>query len=149
MDKRINIFGTIDPHYGMSLSQLPVEELEALTKDDKVIVNINSEGGSVYEGFAIYDFLKGLDATVETRVVGAAMSIASIVFLAGAERILTPNSELMIHMPWSAMQGDSEDFKKNATRLEEIETKLVNIYSQYMDKDKDVCIYYILLRVLY
>lgn len=136
--KKVNIFGPIGSgDFGVDLKSLPVAELQALTKDDKVIVNINSVGGAVYEGYAIYDFLKTLDASIETRVVGSAMSIASFIFLAGDTRVMTENSTLMMHLPHNGIPqgGNSQQIKQVANHLEGLEDKMIASYSRYLPKD--------------
>lgn len=103
---------------------------EALENVDtpNLTVRINSYGGSVSEGLAIYGLLSDFKGNLRTIVDGFACSAASIIFMAGKERIVPENGLLMIHNAWSYVEGDSNAMKKAAEDLEKITQPSVNIY---------------------
>lgn len=103
---------------------------DALAKIDTPIltVRINSYGGSVSEGLAIYNLLQDYKGHLRTVVDGFACSAASVIFMAGAERIVPESGLLMIHNAWSRATGDSNAMKKAAEDLEKQTQPSVNIY---------------------
>ena len=106
-----------------------VKTLESLGEDvENINVYINSYGGEVAEGLAIYNALKRHKAKVTTYVDGFACSIASVIFCAGDERIMSNTSLLMIHNAWTLGYGNSNDFKKQAEDLEKITQSSINAY---------------------
>lgn len=103
---------------------------DALTHVDtpRLTVRINSYGGSVSEGLAIYSLLSDFKGKLKTIVDGFACSAASVIFMAGEERIVPENGLLMIHNAWSYAEGDSNVMRKTAEDLEKITQPSVNIY---------------------
>ena len=91
-------------------------------------VRINSYGGSVSEGLAIYSLLSDFKGHLKTIVDGFAWSAASVIFMAGHERVVPENGLLMIHNAWTEARGDSNAMKKVAEDLEKITQPSVNIY---------------------
>lgn len=105
---------------------------EALEKVDtpNLTVRINSYGGQVDQGLAIYSLLEDCKLHVKTIVDGFACSAASVIFMAGKERIVPENGLLMIHNAWAKAQGDSNDMRKMAEDLEKITQPSINIYTK-------------------
>lgn len=95
---------------------------------ENINVYINSYGGEVAEGLAIYNALKRQKAKVTTYCDGFACSIASVIFMAGDERIMSNASLLMIHNAWSYAQGNANDFRKQADDLDTITQASINAY---------------------
>ena len=93
-----------------------------------LVVEINSPGGNVWDGLAIYNMLRGRQAPVTTRVVGIAASIASIIALAGDTIEMAEASLFMIHDPSGMVAGTSEDMRKMANALDQHAEILANIY---------------------
>lgn len=91
-------------------------------------VRINSYGGSVSEGLAVYNLLSDFKGKLRTVVDGFACSAASVIFMAGQERIVPESGLLMIHNAWSYAEGDSNVMKKAAEDLEKQTQPSVNIY---------------------
>ena len=91
-------------------------------------VRINSYGGSVSEGLAIYSLLSEFKGHLKTIVDGFACSAASVIFMAGEERVVPENGLLMIHNAWTEARGDSNTMKKVAEDLEKITQPSLNIY---------------------
>lgn len=100
-------------------------------------VRINSYGGEVSEGLAIYNLLKSYAGEVTTICDGFACSAASVVFMAGAKRIMPRSSLLMIHNAWTRASGDADDLRKAADDLEKITQPSVEIYTSVSNLDAD------------
>jgi len=105
------------------------KEIESISEDVETInVFINSYGGEVAEGLAIYNALRRHKAKVKTYCDGFACSAASVVFMAGDERIMSNASLLMIHNAWLYTVGDPNQLRKDADDLETINQASVNAY---------------------
>lgn len=100
-------------------------------------VRINSYGGEVAEGLAIYNLLKSYAGEVTTICDGFACSAASVVFMAGAKRIMPRSSLLMIHNAWTCAIGDADDLRKAADDMEKITQPSVEIYTSVSNLDAD------------
>ncbi len=103
---------------------------DALAQVDtpNLTVRINSYGGSVSEGLAIYSLLSEFEGHLKTIVDGFACSAASVIFMAGQERVVPENGLLMIHNAWSYAEGDANTMRKMAEDLEKITQPSLNIY---------------------
>lgn len=101
------------------LSELDVDEID---------VHINSYGGEVSEGLAIFNALKNHKAKVNTYCDGFACSIASVIFMAGDKRIMSNASMLMIHNAWTRTAGNASELRKSADDLDKITQASVNAY---------------------
>ena len=97
---------------------------------DNINVYINSYGGEVAEGLAIYNQLKRHKAKVKTICDGFACSAASVVFMAGDERVMSSASLLMIHNAWTYTAGNANDLRKQADDLDKITQASINAYMQ-------------------
>lgn len=104
------------------------KELQELVDVEQINVYINSFGGEVAEGLAIYNALKRHEANVTTIADGFACSIASVIFAAGDERLMSDTSLLMIHNAWTHSAGNSNDLRKQADDLEKITQASINAY---------------------
>ena len=104
------------------------QELDKI-ESGKLTVRINSYGGEVAEGMAIYNQLIEFKGEVETIVDGWACSAASVIFMAGKKRIVPESGLLMIHNAWSSAKGDSNAMRKFADDLEKITQPTVNVYA--------------------
>jgi ATP-dependent Clp protease protease subunit len=105
-----------------------IAEVNKLKKIDTLNVRINSIGGDVFEGLAIYNFLKRYPADVIVSVDGLAASIASIIALAGSEVNIAQNAMFMIHEPFSAVMGTAEDMRRKAELLDTVTSNAIDIY---------------------
>lgn len=103
------------------------DELENHPGDLTVVMN--SGGGDVFAGLAIYNALREHDGFVTVRVDGLAASIASVVAMAGDKIIMSPGSMMMIHKPWTMVVGDVNDLDKTKEILNGIEDSIIPIYA--------------------
>ena len=106
--------------------------LEGLQGVSQINVNINSYGGEVAEGIAIYNALKRHDAKIVTRCDGMACSIASVIFMAGDERVMYAPSMLMIHNASSMAWGTAADLRKAADDNEKITSMSKAAYMEHV-----------------
>ena len=98
------------------------------TEAKNLNVHINSYGGAVAEGLAIYNTLKNHSAHITTICDGFAGSAASVIFMAGDKRIMNEASLLMIHNAWTYASGNADDLRKEAEDLDKITEASVNAY---------------------
>lgn len=114
--------------------------LEAQDPDKDISLYINSPGGSVSSGFAIYDTMNYIKCDVSTICVGMAASMGAFLLSAGAKgkRFALPNSEIMIHQPLGGMQGQASDIKIHADHILRTRERLNRILSQNTGKPLDV-----------
>ena len=106
------------------------EDLKALGNVDRINLFINSPGGSVFDGLAIYNQLIAHKAEVHVRIDGLAASIASVIAMAGDTIEMPENAILMIHDPFAVVMGNSEELRKMADTLEKIKAGLITAYSK-------------------
>lgn len=111
------------------------DELAKHTGDLTVVVN--SGGGDVFAGLAIYNALRESNHSVTVRVDGLAASIASVIVMAADKVIMAPGSMMMIHKPWTMVIGDTKDLDKTKEILQGIEDSLIPIYASRTGLDKD------------
>ena len=106
--------------------------LEADDPDKDISLYINSPGGSVTAGMAIFDTMRYIKAPVSTICIGMAASMGSLLLTAGekGKRIALPNSEIMIHQPLGGAQGQASDVAIHAEHLLKTRTKLNSILAE-------------------
>ena len=137
----INIYGDICSWAWEELGEMSAvvlsKQLEALGDVTQIDVYINSYGGEVAEGLAIYNALRRHKAKVRTICDGFACSIASVIFMAGDERIMNESSLLMIHNAWTLAAGNAAELRKQADDLEKITQASVEAYKAHSSLNED------------
>lgn len=130
----ILIYGPIgdDPWDSSAISaKMFAEELAKLPKTIKNIdLRVNSPGGSVFDGSAIYERLKQHPAKITAYVDGVAASIASLIIMAADEIIISDNGYVMIHLPMSGIYGNRIEMERMISILDKIENQLITAYSR-------------------
>lgn len=111
------------------------DELKKINSN-KVTVVLNSGGGDVWAGLAMYNALRELDAEVTIRVDGLAASIASVIAMAGDKIIMSPGSMMMVHRASAWAGGNAEDLEKVIEMLETVEESIVPIYADRTGLDR-------------
>lgn len=101
-------------------------------------IYINSGGGSVFAGLAIYNMLKRHKGFKTVYVDGMAASIASVIALAGDRVVVPANAFMMIHKPWAWGEGNAADFRKLADDLDAIESGIINVYKEHLVEGVDI-----------
>ena len=114
--------------------------LEAQDPDKDIQFYINSPGGSVTSGFAIYDTMPYIKCDVSTICIGMAASMGAFLLSSGAKgkRIALPNAEIMIHQPLGGFQGQATDIEIHAQQILKIKDKLTGILAENCGKDPAV-----------
>ncbi len=138
-EANINIYGDIGENWwgkGIEAETLK-SKIDALQDVSKINVYINSYGGVVSDGLAIYNALKRHPAKVVTYCDGFACSIASVIFMAGDERIMNESSLLMIHNAWTYVEGNAEEMRKAAEDLEKITQASIVAYKAHSTLSDD------------
>lgn len=113
-----------------------VEDLAALSVDH-ISLHINSPGGSVFDGQAIYNALQRHPASVTSHVEGLAASIASVVALAGDTVEMAANALFMIHDPYGMAMGTSADMRQMADVLDKVKSTIVGVYERKTGMDPE------------
>jgi ATP-dependent protease ClpP protease subunit len=112
-----------------------VEKLDGISGD--IDVRINSFGGSVADGLAIFNALRRYDGKVTTYVDGVAYSIASLIAMAGAEIVMAENAMLMIHAPWGVTVGNAPDMREMADILDKHAAAMTTSYRRDGGPDEE------------
>lgn len=107
------------------------EFLDQLENVSKINVHINSGGGSVFGGIAIYNMLKRFDAEITVYVEGLAASIASVIAMAGDKIIIPANAQMMIHKPSSCAWGNADEMRKEADILDGCQKVILTTYMEH------------------
>lgn len=106
--------------------------LDQLDGVQKINVHINSGGGSVFGGIAIYNILKRHSAEITVYVEGLAASIASVIAMAGDRIIIPENAQMMVHKPSSLAWGNADEMRKEADVLDGCQKVILNTYMQHV-----------------
>ena len=117
--------------------------LEAQDPDKDIDLYINSPGGSISAGMAIYDTMNFIKCDVSTICIGMAASMGAFLLAAGTKgkRIALPNSEIMIHQPLGGMQGQASDIKIHADHIVKTKEKMNRILAEKTGKPyEQVCL---------
>lgn len=113
-------------YWGVSAQQFALDLKDI--KENTINVRINSPGGSVFEGQAIYNLLSQHPAKIIVWIDGWAASIASVIAQAGDVRNISENAYVMIHEPWSFAMGTADDMRAEADVLDGLEETILDIY---------------------
>ena len=125
----IYLYGFIGELMGIGAGEF-AEQFQELTKNYKTInVRINSGGGSVFEGIAIYNLIKQSKCEVNIYIDGIAASMASVIAMAGRKIYMSKYARLMVHSPAGVVEGDSATLRDFAGQLDNIEKDMLSIYA--------------------
>lgn len=114
------------------------DELKNLPKTvNEITLRINSPGGDVFDGIAIYNRLQQFDAKIVVFIDGLAASIASIIALAGDEIYIGEGALFMVHLPWTFAMGDRQDLDNVINRLMDVEEQMLGIYAKASGLDRN------------
>jgi ATP-dependent Clp protease, protease subunit len=137
LNERIVFLGTpvTDDIANLVVAQLL--HLESEDPDKDISLYINSPGGSVYAGLAIYDTMQFIKPDVQTICVGIAMSMGALLLAGGADgkRMSLPNSKILIHQVSSAFQGQATDIEIHAKEIIDVRRRLDEILAKHTKQD--------------
>ncbi len=139
LNERIIFLGTPVDDQIANLIVAQLLHLESDDPDKDVSLYINSPGGSVYAGLAIYDTMQFIKPDVVTICFGMAMSMGSLLLAGGApgKRFALPNSRILIHQPSGGYQGQSADIEIHAREILDLRRRLDQIYANHSGQDID------------
>ncbi|GGA69340.1 ATP-dependent Clp protease proteolytic subunit [Nitratireductor aestuarii] len=111
--------------------------LEAENPKKEIAMYINSPGGIVTSGMAIYDTMQFIKPPVSTLCIGQAASMGSLLLTAGATgmRLATPNARIMVHQPSGGFQGQASDIERHAQDIIKLKRRLNEIYVKHTGRD--------------
>jgi len=137
LNERIIFLGTPVDDQIANLVVAQLLHLESEDPDKDISLYINSPGGSVYAGLAIYDTMQFIKPDVQTICVGIAMSMGALLLGGGAKgkRMALPNAKLLIHPVSSGFQGQATDIEIHAREVIELRRRLDEIIAQHAGKD--------------
>ena len=132
LNERIIFLGTPVDDQIANLIVAQLLHLESEDPDKDISIYINSPGGSVYAGLAIYDTMQFVKPDVSTMCIGIAASMGSFLLMAGAKgkRLALPNSRVMIHQPSGGAQGQATDIEIHAREILKTREQLNKIYAE-------------------
>ena len=131
--KRITIDGVIGTNEGEISSQFIKSQLP-VNGTDPIEISIHSEGGSVFEGFAIYDALRAYPGLKKCVVASSAFSIASFIPMACDDVEITPNGYMMLHSPYSETGGTADEMMNKASLLAQMKRSMIAAYCEKTKK---------------
>ncbi len=137
-DRIVVLTGPIDDYVASSI----VAQFLFLNSENSNTIQfyINSPGGSVTAGLAIYDTMQHIKAPVSTLCVGQAASMAAVLLAAGTpgKRLILPNARVMIHQPSGYAEGKETDIRIQAAQIDKIRNRLAVLLNKHTTKSSDV-----------
>jgi ATP-dependent Clp protease, protease subunit len=139
LNERIIFLGTPIDDQVANLVVAQLLHLESQDPDKDISIYINSPGGSVYSGLAIYDTMQFVKPDIHTMCVGVAMSMGSLLLAGGTngKRAALPNSRILIHQPSAGFEGQSTDIEIHAREILAVRDRLDGIYSSHTGNPKE------------
>jgi ATP-dependent Clp protease, protease subunit len=137
LNERIIFLGTPVDDQIANLVVAQLLHLESEDPEKDVSIYINSPGGSVYAGLAIYDTMQFIKPKVQTICVGIAMSMGALLLAGGAEgkRMALPNAKILIHQVSSSFQGQATDIEIHAKEIIDVRRRLDEIIAKHTGKE--------------
>jgi ATP-dependent Clp protease protease subunit len=137
LNNRIIFLGTPIDDQIANLVVAQLLHLESEDPDKDISIYINSPGGSVYGGLAIYDTMQFIKPDIQTICVGVAMSMGALLLAGGTQgkRMALPNAKILIHQVSSGFQGQATDIEIHAREVIELRRRLDEIIAQHSGKD--------------
>lgn len=138
MEGHIYVYGEIVSYQGDDAAEFGVvspktvlNQIQSAASAESLTVHINSQGGDVDAGFAIYDILRSVGKPITTIIEGQCYSIATVIALSGETRLATQNSGFLIHNPWTQPEpGDAKKMRQAADILDKFQAKIAEFYSK-------------------
>jgi ATP-dependent Clp protease protease subunit len=133
LNERIVFLGSPIDDMVANLIVAQLLHLESQDPDKDISIYINSPGGSIYSGLAVYDTMQFIKPDVQTICVGVAMSMGSLLLTGGAKgkRMSLPNARLLIHQPSAGFEGQSTDIEIHAREILNTRRRIDEIYAEH------------------
>lgn len=137
MMDRIIFLGTDINDYTANVLQAQMLYLDSVDPEKDINIYINSPGGSVSAGLAIYDTMQHINSDVQTICTGMAASMAAVLLVAGekGKRMALPHSRVMIHQPMGGAQGQASDIEITAKEIQKLKKELYTIIADHSGQD--------------
>lgn len=113
-------------------------QLAEFDNTQPLTIEINSDGGAVADGVAIYNMVRDWPGGVTTEVIGWALSIASVISQAGSRRCAHESALMMVHAPWTSLSGNAAALRSNATLLDQVGQTMLGIYRRTGQPDATI-----------
>jgi ATP-dependent Clp protease protease subunit len=136
LNERIIFLGSAVDDQVANLIVAQLLHLESADPDKDISIYINSPGGSIYAGLAIYDTMQFIKPDVATICIGIAMSMGSLLLTGGAKgkRFSLPNSRILIHQPSAGFEGQATDIQIHAQEILKTRRRIDEIYAHHTGK---------------
>jgi ATP-dependent Clp protease protease subunit len=139
LNERIIFLGTPVDDQVANLIVAQLLHLESSDPDKDISIYINSPGGSIYAGMAIYDTMQFIKPDIQTICVGIAMSMGSLLLMGGTrgKRMSLPNSRILIHQPSAGFEGQSTDIEIHANEILRTRKRIDEIYAFHTGQSEE------------
>jgi ATP-dependent Clp protease protease subunit len=139
LNERIIFLGSAIDDQVANLIVAQMLHLESSDPDKDISLYINSPGGSIYSGLAVYDTMQFIKPDVQTMCVGIAMSMGSLLLAGGApgKRMSLPNSRILIHQPSSGFEGQATDIEIHAAEVLKTRKRIDEIYAKHTGRPEE------------
>ncbi|HUE28644.1 MAG TPA: ATP-dependent Clp protease proteolytic subunit [Solirubrobacteraceae bacterium] len=136
LNERIVFIGTPIDDTIANLTVAQLLHLESEDPDKDISIYINSPGGSIYSGLAIYDTMQFIKPDIQTICIGIAMSMGSLLLTGGAKgkRFSLPNSRILIHQPSAGFEGQASDIEIHAQEILNVRQRIDEIYAHHTER---------------
>jgi ATP-dependent Clp protease, protease subunit len=136
LNERIIFLGTPIDDMVANLIVAQLLHLESQDPDKDISIYINSPGGSIYSGLAVYDTMQFIKPDIQTICIGVAMSMGSLLLTGGAKGKLfsLPNSRILIHQPSAGFEGQATDIEIHAQEILNIRRRVDEIYAHHTEQ---------------
>jgi ATP-dependent Clp protease protease subunit len=133
LNERIIFLGTPIDEQIANLVVAQLLHLESQDPDKDISIYVNTPGGSIYAGLAIYDTMQFVKPQIQTICMGVAMSMGSLLLTAGqkGKRFALPNSRILIHQPSAGFEGQSTDIEIHAREILKVRERIDEIYAHH------------------
>jgi ATP-dependent Clp protease protease subunit len=139
LNERIIFLGTAVNDQVANLIVAQLLHLESEDPEKDISLYINSPGGSIYAGMAIYDTMQFVKPDIQTMCMGIAMSMGSLLLMAGApgKRFSLPNSRILIHQPSAGFEGQSTDIEIHMNEILKTRKRMDEIYAKHTGQPEE------------
>ncbi len=139
LNERIIFLGTPIDDQIANLIVAQLLHLESEDPDKDISIYVNTPGGSIYSGLAVYDTMQFIKPDIQTICVGIAMSMGSLLLTGGTKgkRFALPNSRLLMHQPSAGFEGQASDIEIHAREILKIRGRIDEIYSRHTGQELD------------
>ncbi len=139
LNERIIFLGTPIEDQVANLVVAQLLHLEAEDPEKDISIYINTPGGSIYSGLAIYDTMNFVKPDIATMCVGVAMSMGSLLLAGGTKgkRACLPNSRILIHQPSAGFEGQSTDIEIHAREILKVRARIDEIYAHHTGRSEE------------